>query len=67
MLVSQPSAAIPSQSLNPVVQLAIAQASPVHLGVAFASMQALVHEPQCCGSVSMSTSQPSAATPLQSL
>src|SRR5271157_4150290 len=64
--VSHPSLAMPLQSLNPGSQLAMLQLPAVHLGAPLADVQALAHEPQCCGSVSTLTSHPFASSASQS-
>jgi hypothetical protein len=64
--VSHPFAATPSQSAKPALHEAIAHAPIAHLLVAFASPQAVLHAPQFCGSVFLSTSHPFEATASQS-
>ena len=66
-MASHPSAAIPLQSLYPLLQPVIAQLPPSHVDVALASAQTLLHDPQFCESLFTSTSHPSATTPLQSM
>jgi hypothetical protein len=63
--VSQPFAALPSQSSQPLAHAATVQAPAAQPAVAFASTHALWHPPQLAGSVAVAISQPSAASPLQ--
>lgn len=62
--VSQPLAALPSQSSKPTLHVATSQVPVAHDDVAFGRAQALPHEPQSA-SVFKGASQPSAVTPLQ--
>ncbi len=66
MSVSQPFASLPSQLAKPVVHDATVQRPAAQAGVAFASMQAVPQAPQFATLVTVSTSQPLAATPSQS-
>ncbi len=56
--VSQPFAAIPSQSAKPGLHDAIAQADLAQVAVAFARAQTMPHPPQFFGSLAVLTSQP---------
>ena len=64
--VSHPFAAIPSQSPNPALHMAIVQPPFEHAGVALANMQTVPQAPQLFTFVLMFVSQPSVATRLQS-
>jgi hypothetical protein len=67
---SQPSAAMPLQSLNPEAQLATIQAPPAHAATAFGVAQSKLHPPQSFGSVAKEEfeySHPFAEIPSQSL
>ena len=56
---SQPLLALLSQSASGAVQLTALHWPPEQLGVVPASLQALVQEPQCVGSLAVAVSQPS--------
>jgi hypothetical protein len=65
-LVSQPVAAILSQSSYPPLQVAMPQLPPTHAAVALLSMQAMPQAPQLSLLDERLTSQPSEALVLQS-
>jgi hypothetical protein len=64
--VSHPLDGVLSQSAKPELQVSMTHMPIEHLLVAFASVQAFMHEPQWLTSVFLSTSQPLAALPSQS-
>jgi hypothetical protein len=64
--VSHPFALLPSQFANPALHAPMPHAPPLQLGVAFATVQVVPQAPQFAVLERVSTSQPSAATPLQS-
>ncbi len=64
-LASQPFDGSPSQLPKPALQVPIAHVPAEHTGEAFASVQTRPHMPQFAMPVRTSTSQPSAALPLQ--
>ncbi len=64
-LPSQPFAGFPSQLPKPALQVSMAQVPAEQMGVAFASAQTRPHAPQFATLPRTSTSQPSAALPLQ--
>jgi hypothetical protein len=64
-LASQPFVALASQLPKPALQLCTAQTPEEHDALAFASAQALPHEPQFAVLVCVFVSQPFAATPSQ--
>jgi hypothetical protein len=63
---SQPLSVLPSQSANPVAQLATAHAPAAHTAVALGNEQARPHIPQCATLARVSTSQPLLALRSQS-
>jgi hypothetical protein len=65
VLVSQPLAALPSQSPKPALQLATVQAPALHPATPLAAAQPRPHAPQCDTVVRTSVSQPLAALPSQ--
>jgi hypothetical protein len=64
--VSQPLAALPSQSANPARHDAIVHVPPAHAAVALGRLHARPHIPQLVAVVRVSTSQPFAGFPSQS-
>jgi len=63
---SQPFAAMPSQSLYPLVQPTTAQDDAMHAGIAFGSEHAAPHALQCATDVESDVSQPFVPLPSQS-
>jgi hypothetical protein len=66
VLISQPLAGLPSQSMKPVLQDLMAQFDALHVGVAFAKLHAVPQPPQLFTSLVVLISQPSEAVLLQS-
>ena len=66
VFVSQPLAALPSQSTQPASHAAIAHCAATQLVVACGSAQACPHAPQFAASTASATSQPSVASRSQS-
>lgn len=58
MSTSQPLAGLPSQSPNPALQAAISQTRLVHAAIAFGKEHAVLHAPQCVGSLPRFTHMP---------
>jgi hypothetical protein len=64
--VSHPSAGVLLQSAKPALQESMAHMPIEHLAVAFGRLHGVLHPPQCCASVFLSTSHPFSALPSQS-